>query len=190
MTHTVKVITVRLKFTHLQPCPVMLPASPAPPRRSGPSDRDHPSARTGGRSFPFPSSPSALSSPWVEVWVEDRTGMNILYWIILTDWFFCTGISLLTEHAVLEYPYWLIFCTGISLLTGYFVMGYSYWLNMLYWHIPSGNGNGNVELVARLGWRADRKMWGCGPKRVVLGNDLLWVFQKKRRFGLDAKSKS
>jgi hypothetical protein len=45
----------------------------------------------------------------------------------------CTGISLLAEYVVLEYPYWLnmlywniptdrIFCTGISLPTVYFVL--------------------------------------------------------------------
>jgi hypothetical protein len=38
-----------------------------------------------------------------------------LYWNVLTDWIFCTGIFLLTG-----------ICTGIFLLTGYFVLEYSY----------------------------------------------------------------
>jgi hypothetical protein len=48
---------------------------------------------------------------------------------------FCTGMSLLAEYFVLEYPYWLniiywniptdgIFCTEISLLAEYFVLEY------------------------------------------------------------------
>jgi hypothetical protein len=51
--------------------------------------------------------------------------MNILYWNV-TDWMFCTGISLL---------YKWIFCTGMSLLTGYFVLECPYWLDILYWNV-------------------------------------------------------
>jgi hypothetical protein len=50
---------------------------------------------------------------------------NLLYWNILTDCIFCTGMALLSEYFVLEYPYWLhilywngltawVFCTGMA----------------------------------------------------------------------------
>jgi hypothetical protein len=62
---------------------------------------------------------------------------------------FWTGISLLTEYFILEYPWWLnvlnwniltdwIFYTGISLEAECFEQKYPYWLNILYWNIPAG----------------------------------------------------
>jgi hypothetical protein len=38
-------------------------------------------------------------------WHIPTDGIFCLYWNILTDGMFCTGLSLLSEHFVLEYPY-------------------------------------------------------------------------------------
>ena len=87
-----------------------------------------------------------------------HNGVNALNWNILTDWIFCTGISLLNEFFVLEYFYWMnilywniptdwIICTGISLLieyfaleylyNEYFALEYPYWLNIVYCNIST-----------------------------------------------------
>ena len=94
---------------------------------------------------------SCLRKPLLLCWYF-RLQPFLRYWNTpadwFTDWLCCTGISLLTDHVVLEYPCWLtilywniltgrLCCSGMSLLTDYFVLEYPCWRTILYWSIPA-----------------------------------------------------
>ena len=66
------------------------------------------------------------------------TDIKILYWNILTEQVFHTGLSLLSDYFGLENPYWFtFFLTRISLPTKDCVLENSYWLNIYLYTVLS-----------------------------------------------------